>query len=139
MAKQVRDIMTSNPITLETTHTAMDAARAMRDRDIGDVLVTSGGRIYGVLTDRDIVVRGVAQAGDPARIAVGDICSREVTTVSPSDTIDHAVTVMRELALRRLPVVQNGQPVGIVSLGDLALERDPESALGGISAAPPNR
>jgi CBS domain-containing protein len=139
MAKQVRDIMTSNPVTLKTTDTAVDAARAMRDQDIGDVLVTSDGRIYGLLTDRDIVVRGVAQARDPARIAVGDICSRELTTVSPSDPIDHAVTLMRERALRRLPVVQDGRPVGIVSLGDLALERDPESALGGISAAPPNR
>jgi CBS domain-containing protein len=70
---------------------------------------------------------------------VGQICSRELTTLSPDTPIEAAVQVMRDKAIRRLPVVEGERPVGIVSLGDLAVERDPESALGGISAAPPNR
>jgi CBS domain-containing protein len=81
----------------------------------------------------------LAEGRDPARTTVGEICSRELTTLGPSDSVHDAVTIMRDKAIRRLPVVDGGRPVGIVSLGDLAVERDPESVLGGISAAPPNR
>jgi CBS domain-containing protein len=102
-------------------------------------VIVEKGQIQGILTDRDIVVRGLAEGRDPARTTVGEICSRELTVLSPTDSVGDAVKVMRDKAIRRLPVVEGGRPVGIVSLGDLAVERDPESALGGISAAPPNR
>lgn len=139
MAHYLRDIMTQNPVTVQMGDTVVAAARTMRDANIGDVVVLDSGRIHGILTDRDIVVRGLAEGRDPARTTVGEICSRELTTLSPADDVEHAVAVMRDKAIRRLPVVDQGRPVGIVSLGDLAKERDPRSALGAISAAPPNR
>jgi CBS domain-containing protein len=111
----------------------------MRKADIGDVIVMANGQICGIVTDRDIVVRAVAEGWDPATTELADICSQDLTTVSPSDSIDRAVQLMRQKAVRRLPVVENGRAVGIVSIGDLALERDPQSALSDISAAPPNR
>ena len=90
------------------------------------------------MTDRDIVVRLVAEARDPASTPLADLCSHPLVTVTPADSIEQAVQLMRSKAIRRLPVVEGGQAVGIVSLGDLAVERDPGSALGEISAAPPN-
>jgi CBS domain-containing protein len=139
MAQYLREIMTRNPVTVQTTDSIVAAARSMRDGNIGDVVVVERGEIQGILTDRDIVVRALAEGRDPARTTVGEICSRELTTLTPTDPIGDAVTIMRDRAIRRLPVVEGGRPVGIVSLGDLAVERDPESTLGGISAAPPNR
>jgi CBS domain-containing protein len=111
----------------------------MRDGSIGDVVVLEDGQVRGILTDWDIVVRVLAEGRDPAGTTVGEICSRELTTLSPTNAIADAVAVMRDKAIRRLPVVEGGRLVGMVSLGDLAVERDPESVLGGISAAPPNR
>jgi CBS domain-containing protein len=139
MAQYLREVMTQRPVTLETRDTVTAAARSMRDGNIGVVVVIESGQVQGVLTDRDIVVRALAEGRDPARTSVGDICSRELTTLAPTDTIEDAVKVMRDKAIRRLPVVEGGRPVGIVSLGDIAVESAPESALGGISAAPPNR
>ncbi len=139
MAANIREIMTPNPITLPATSSAIEAARAMRDSDIGDIVVLDGQKICGIVTDRDIVVRAVAEGLDPASTPLKDICSRELTTLSPQDSVDDAVRLMRDKAIRRLPVVENKRPVGIVSIGDLALKRDPGSALGNISAAPPNR
>ena len=139
MAQYLRDIMTQKPVTLQTSDTITAAARTMRDGNIGDVVVLEDGQIRGILTDRDIVIRALAEGMDPSRTTVGQVCSRELTTLSPTDSIAQAVSIMRDKAIRRLPVVEDGRPIGIVSLGDLAVERDPESALGGISAAPPNR
>jgi CBS domain-containing protein len=139
MAQYVREVMTQKPVTLQTSDTITAAARTMRDANIGDVVVVENGQVCGIVTDRDIVVRALAEGRDPARTSVGDICSRELTTLSPQSAIADAVAVMRDKAIRRLPVVEGGRPVGIVTLGDLAVERDPDSALGGISAAPPNR
>lgn len=139
MAAKIRHVMTPNPLALPATSLAIEAARAMRDSDIGDVVVLDGQQICGIVTDRDIVVRAVAEGLDPASTPLMDICSRELTTISPQDSVDKAVRLMREKAIRRLPVVENKRPVGIVSIGDLALEKDPNSALGKISAAPPNR
>ena len=138
MAQSIRDVMTTHPITLPATSLVVDAARAMRDADIGDVIVIEDGRICGIVTDRDITVRGVAEGRDIARLKLADVCSRVLTTVSPTDSVDDAVRLMREKAIRRLPVIEGGKPVGIVSLGDLAVTRDPQSALGNISAAPAN-
>lgn len=140
MTRYLHEIMTRNPVTVEARDTVTAAARTMRDANIGDVVVLEQGKVHGILTDRDIVIRALAEGRDPGHTTVGDICSRELTMLSPADRIEDAVTVMRDKAIRRLPVVEpEGRPVGIVSLGDLALERDPQSTLGGISAAPPNR
>jgi CBS domain-containing protein len=139
MAQYLREIMTQHPLSLEASDSIVAAARTMRDGNVGDVVILEKGQIQGILTDRDIVVRALAEGRDPARTTVGEICSRELTVLSPTDSVGDAVKVMRDKAIRRLPVVEGGRPVGIVSLGDLAVERDPESALGGISAAPPNR
>jgi len=138
MAQSIRDVMTTRPVTLPATSLVVDAARAMRDADIGDVIVVEDNRICGIVTDRDITVRGVAEGRDIARLKLADICSRVLTTVSPQDSVDDAVRLMRENAVRRLPVVEGGKPVGVVSLGDLAVTQDPHSALGNISAAPAN-
>jgi len=91
-----------------------------------------------MVTDRDLVVRSLAEARDPATTTLADICSHPILSVSPTDSVEHAVRLMRTHAIRRVPVVDRGQAVGIVSLGDLAVERDPHSALGEISAAPPD-
>ena len=138
MAQTLKDLMTPNPLTVTAGTTIVDAAQQMRDRGIGDVIVTDGGKVCGIVTDRDIVVRAVADGGEPTTTTVGDICSRDLVTLSPGADVTEAVTLMRERALRRLPVVENGKPVGIVSIGDLAIERDEDSALADISAAPPN-
>jgi CBS domain-containing protein len=139
MASTVRDVMTSNPRSLPSTATASEAATAMRDVDAGAIVVTEDDRMCGIVTDRDLVVRILAEQRDPGRTQLGDICSRDVTSVSPDTPIEEAVAELRGRSVRRLPVVENGRPVGIVSLGDLAVERDPESALGQISAASPNK
>lgn len=139
MAKTVRDIMTNNPVAMPQTASIAEAAHQMRDAAIGDVIVLDGDRVTGIVTDRDIVVRGLAEGRDPKGTRLGDICSRELSTVTPADAVDKAIQLMSDKAVRRLPVVDKGRAVGIVSIGDLALERDRRSALGTISAAPPNQ
>jgi CBS domain-containing protein len=138
MARFVRDVMTENPRTLERDATAVDAARAMRDEDIGAIVITDGDEVYGILTDRDIVVRGIVEGRSAEEIKVGDICTTDVTFLGPDDSIDDAIRQIRDKHIRRVPVVEDGRPVGILSIGDLALERDQESALAEISAAAPN-
>jgi CBS domain-containing protein len=139
MTQKVRDVMTPSPITLTRDATVAQAAKIMRDQGIGDVLVTEDGdRLCGVVTDRDIVVRAVAETRDVTATPVGALCSSDVATVTPDQDADEVVRLMREKAVRRVPVVEEGHPVGIVSIGDLAVDRDPSSALSDISAAPPN-
>ncbi len=132
------DMMTPDPIALPQTASVFDAAQTMRDAGIGGVVVLNGERVCGIVTDRDIVVRGIAAGRDPRSTKLADICSRELTTLRPEDNIGTAVGLMREHAVRRLPVVKNGRPVGILTLGDLAIEDDSKSALADLSAAPPN-
>ncbi len=139
MATLVRDVMTTDPRTLDGDASATEAARLMQQYDIGDVIVLDGSSIRGIVTDRDIVVRAVAQGREPALVRLASICSDDITSVEPNDSIDTAVALMRERALRRIPVVEDGHPVGIVTMGDLALHRDPKSVLADVSAAPPNR
>ena len=139
MVQKVRDVMTADPVTVAKDAPIVEAARLMRDRGIGDVIVTDGDSVQGIVTDRDIVIRGVADGGDPNRMRVDEVVSGEVASISPDDPVDRAVHVMRDRAVRRLPVVESGKPVGVVSLGDLAMERDPDSALADISEEPPTR
>jgi CBS domain-containing protein len=139
MAQSIRSVMTSNPLTLPATSSVAEAARAMRDANIGDVIVLDGKQTCGIVTDRDIVVRAVAEGRSLSTTKLADICSQELTTLSPNDQVEDAVRLIREKAVRRLPVIEGGKPVGIVSIGDLAVSQDPRSALGHISAAPANR
>src|SRR5437868_14362633 len=108
MVSIVRDLMTPNPVTLPADTKLSDAARYMRDNEIGDVLVTDAGKICGVVTDRDIVVRAVADGLDPASTELSNVCSRNIISLAPSDTTDDAVRLMREHAVRRMPIIENG-------------------------------
>ncbi|MET9323532.1 CBS domain-containing protein [Streptomyces sp. NPDC003038] len=138
MAQKIREIMTERLVTVGEGTSVHDAARRMRDEDIGDVLVTDDGRLRGLVTDRDLVVRALAEGKDPENTTVGEICSAEIVSVGPDDDVGRAVDLMRDHSLRRLPVVEKDRAVGIVSIGDLAIERDETSALADISAAESN-
>ena len=131
--------MTRNPRTVDAGDTIVDAARAMADADIGDVVVLEDGQVTGIVTDRDIAVRAIAEGRDPESTSVGDVCTTGVETIDPGASVDDALRLMREHDIRRLPVVKNGRPVGILSLGDLAVEREPDSTLADISAASPDQ
>ena len=140
MRQTIRDVMTTNLTTLSPSATVMEAARVMRENGIGDVVVVdNGGDLWGIVTDRDIVVRALAAGCDPDHTSVGDICSREqLVTITPEESLGRAVRLMRDRAVRRLPVEEGGRVVGVVTLGDLAVDADRRSALADISAAPPN-
>jgi CBS domain-containing protein len=137
MAK-VKDVMTPDPVQLPSSATTAEAAKQMAERNIGAILVHDGSKLCGVVTDRDITVRTVAKGLDPKSVKLSDICSGSPVTVSPDEDVEKVIALMREKAIRRVPVVDRGQhPVGILSLGDLASDRDPRSVLGQISSAPP--
>lgn len=133
----VREMMTPDPVICAATDTWLDAARIMRDHDIGDVLVQVGDE-FGLVTDRDLVVRGIAQDMAPANGTLGAIASMDLKCVRSDDELESVVRVMRERKVRRVPVFEDGWPVGILSIGDLAVETDAESALAEISGAAPN-
>jgi CBS domain-containing protein len=138
MAQRVSDVMMRNPVALPATSPIQEAAARMRDDGIGDVIVLDENeQLCGIVTDRDITIRGVAERPDVSQLRLGDVCSRNVIALDPDDSVDDAVQKMRDATVRRLPVVLDGRLVGIVSIGDLAIERDPKSALANISAAPP--
>jgi CBS domain-containing protein len=138
MADRIRDVMTPDPATCEPDDSIVEAARAMRDGDFGAVVVVENDQVRGILTDRDIVVRAVADGKDPGATEVGEVFTTDPTTLSPDDGIEDAVEAIRQADVRRLPVVDGTKIVGIVSIGDLAVARDERSALADISAAPPN-
>jgi CBS domain-containing protein len=139
MAQAIKDVMTPDPVCVDPHDTAADAARSMRDVDSGAIIVAEDGHLKGLLTDRDIVVRAIADGRDPSQVEVQEICSSDVQALGPDDDVERAVQLMRERHVRRIPVVEHGdRPVGIVSIGDLALARDETSALADISRAPSN-
>ena len=138
--QSIRDVMTPSPQTVKASASVAEAARKMRQNDVGAmVVVDEANRVTGIVTDRDLTIRAIADGKDPSTTKVAEVQSQDLTTVSPTDGVDQAVRLMRDRALRRLPVVEDGRPVGIVSIGDLAIERDPDSALADISAKRPNR
>jgi len=140
MTQKIQDVMTKSVHCVNEAASIREVARLMRDQKIGDVLVTDAqGKLCGIITDRDIVVRAVADEGnDLDQLRAKDICTDHIVTLSPSSGIDEAIRMMTDKAIRRIPVVENECPVGIVTIGDLAAQRDPGSALGQISAAAPN-
>jgi CBS domain-containing protein len=139
MGQQVKEVMTTRPVTLNRDASLVEAARLMRDRGIGDVIVVEGDDAEGIVTDRDIVIRGVAEGADPNTTRLGQVVSGDLTSVAPDDPVERAIELMREKAVRRLPVLEGGKPVGVVSLGDLAIQRDAGSVLADISEEPDDR
>jgi len=139
MAQAIKDVMTPDPVCVDPHDTAAAAARSMREVDSGAILVTEDGHLRGLLTDRDIVVRAIADGRDPAQVEVAEICSADVQALRPEDDVDRAVQLMRERHVRRIPIVdRDDHPIGIVSIGDIALARQERSALADISGAPAN-
>jgi CBS domain-containing protein len=138
MAQKVRDLM-AEPVSVPPDTSIVEAAALMRDTALGDLLVTDGQRLSAVVTDRDIVVRGLTQERSLKLTTVADVASTDLITVTPDDDLDTAVLLMRAHAVRRLPVVEgDGALVGLISLGDAALSRDGHSALADIVSAEPN-
>lgn len=139
MTQSIREVMTKDPITLSQDSTVIEAAKAMRDADVGPALITDkSGGLHGIVTDRDIAVRVVAEGLDPSVTKLGEVASTGLATLTPDDSVDAAVKIIREKKVRRIPVIENDRPVGIVAIGDLALARDERSALADLSGAPPN-
>ena len=124
----IRDIMTPNPRTVTPDDTIESAARIMRDEDTGAVPVVQDGRPVGMLTDRDIVIRAVAEGGS-AR-SVRDVVTERLISVSPDASTREATDLMSEHQIRRLPVVENDRLIGIVSLGDLAVKEAKDRRVG---------
>lgn len=139
MPQTVRDFMTPEPVTLPDTSSIIDGARLMRDAGIGDVIVLDeDGQVAGIVTDRDIAIRAVAEGRDPLTTQLGVVASKDLSTLSPDQSISEAARLMKDKAIRRIPVVEEGRAVGVLSLGDLAARLDPESVLGRVSQAPPS-
>jgi CBS domain-containing protein len=126
----IRDVMTPNPRTVAPTDTIQNAARIMRDADTGAVPVVENGRPVGILTDRDIVVRAVAEDGQVANRIVREVVTSTVVCATPEMSTREASELMSEHQVRRLPVVENERLVGIVSIGDLAVKEGRDGRIG---------
>jgi CBS domain-containing protein len=124
MAKSVRDTMTENPRSIKASTSVVEAARLIREDHIGSLPITDDEQLVGMITDRDITTRVVAEATDPMKISVGDIYSRDLITVEPDKDLDEALELMARHQVRRLPVVENGKLVGIVAQADIALREN---------------
>jgi CBS domain-containing protein len=121
MAERIRELMTSNPRSLERGSTVTEAARLMRDEDAGIIPVVEGEKLVGTVTDRDIAIRVVAEGRSPESVTVGEIASRELVTIDPQQDLDEALRLMARHQVRRLPVVEeDGKLVGIVAQADVA-------------------
>jgi CBS domain-containing protein len=128
MARTIRELMTEGPRTATAEDNVATVARWMRDEDAGALPVVEGGRLIGMLTDRDVVVRVVAEGRDPASTRVGEVASRRLVTVDPQQDADEALRLMAQHQVRRLPVVEeDGKLVGMIAQADMAREADPAS------------
>jgi CBS domain-containing protein len=128
---QIRDVMTSNPTTVERSTSVLEAAKVMAGEDVGPLPVTEEGRLVGIITDRDVVVRVLAEERDLQSTTVGDICSSDLVTVTPEDELDQALRKMASAQVRRLPVVEGDRIIGIVAQADVARQA-PEQQTGEI-------
>jgi CBS domain-containing protein len=124
----VRDVMTSNPRTVSPGDSIQVAARIMKEEDVGVVPIVDNGRTVGIVTDRDIVIRAVAEGGSDR--AVREIATTDLVFVKPDSSTREAEKLMSERQIRRLPVVENGRLVGIISLGDIAVKEGKDSQTG---------
>jgi len=119
---QIKDVMTLNPTTCEPQASVVDAAKVMAQEDVGSIPIVEGDRLIGVVTDRDIVIRVVAEGRDLQSTTVGEIASRDLVTVSPDEDLDRALELMAENQVRRVPVIEGDTLVGIVAQRDIALQ-----------------
>ena len=133
MDAKVRDVMTPGPIGVDYDQSIGEAALAMRDWGVGAILVVSNASLYGLVTDRDLVVRAVAE-GRGADEPVGPLSSANLIGVDADGEVHEAMRLMRQHGVRRLPVLEDGQVAGIVSLGDLAMQDEPDLAFAQLSA-----
>ena len=124
MANSVRDAMTDNPRSIGASATVVEAARLMREQHIGSLPVTEDERLVGMITDRDITTRVVAESAVPETTSVGDVFSRDLISVEPDNDLDEALQLMARHQVRRLPVVENGRLVGMVAQADIALKEN---------------
>ncbi|NJC65988.1 CBS domain-containing protein [Planosporangium flavigriseum] len=124
--------MTRDPITMDVDTVISAIARQMRDAYISDVIVTEGDRVRGIVTERDILIRAVAEDADPRATTAGDVLTRDLVTVAPDDDIKAAEGLMRVNGIKHLPVCDGDRLVGIVALGDLVVEEQPESFFAGV-------
>ena len=125
MAKSVQKLMTSNPCSIDSDKSVAYAAKMMRDEDVGIAPIVEGDRLVGVLTDRDVTVRVVAEGRDPEQVKVTEVASRELVTLDPQQELDEALRLMARHQVRRLPVVEeDGRLVGVVAQADVAKEAD---------------
>jgi CBS domain-containing protein len=124
MATRVRDAMTEDPRSIGASEPVVDAARLMREQDVGSLPVTDNEKLVGMITDRDITTRVVAEAGDPKMTSVGDVYSRDLISVEPDQDLEEALLLMARHQVRRLPVIENGSLVGIVAQADIALREN---------------
>jgi CBS domain-containing protein len=122
MAKKVRDAMTPNVCAAAPTESLADVAQTMKQEDVGSLPVVEDDRLVGIITDRDIVIRAVAERVDPQSIYVGDVASRDLVTVEPEQDLDEALALMAHHRVRRLPVVEDGRLVGVLAQADVAIE-----------------
>ncbi len=122
MAKSVRDAMTADPRSVGASASVVEAARLMREQHIGSLPVTEDDRLVGMITDRDITTRVVAESAVPETTSVGDVYSRDLISVEPNSDLDEALRLMARHQVRRLPVVENDRLVGMVAQADIALK-----------------
>ena len=122
MSKSVREAMTENPRTATSSQTLTEAAQMMKGEDAGSLPVVDGGRLVGIVTDRDIVIRAVAEGVDPRGLTVGDVATAHVIAITADETLDEALALMEQYQVRRLPVIErDDQVVGILAQADVAL------------------
>jgi len=124
MAQSVRDAMTQDPRSIGQSASVVEAAQLMREGDIGSLPITDDEQLVGMITDRDITTRVVAEAADPKMTSVGDVYSRDLISVEPDEELEAALRLMARHQVRRLPVVENGRLVGIVAQADIARSED---------------
>jgi CBS domain-containing protein len=121
MVNSVREAMTEDPRSIGPSASVVEAARLIRDEHVGSLPITDGDTLVGMITDRDITTRVVAEAADLATSSVGDVYSQDLISVEPDKDLDEALTLMARHQVRRLPVVEDGRLVGIVAQADIAL------------------
>jgi CBS domain-containing protein len=127
MGQSIRDVMTSNPCTIDADKPVAYAAKMMRDEDVGLAPIVERGKLIGMLTDRDIAIRVVAEGKDPEQVKARDVASKQLVTIDPQQDLDEALRIMAKHQIRRLPVVEeDGQLVGVVAQADIAREGDDE-------------
>jgi CBS domain-containing protein len=125
MSQIIKDVMTSDPCTIDADKSVAYAAKMMRDEDVGLAPIVEGDKLIGMLTDRDIAIRVVADGRDPDQVTVGEVASKQVVTIDPQQELDEALRIMAKHQVRRLPVVEeDGRLVGVVAQADVAREGD---------------